>query len=219
MLPDCLRAVCFDIGGVLTRMPRGPLAEELAGILGADPERIRCLLIDYGKRQRTSPRALARIVAPQSEPRELALVEEALLRRQNDIATPDLYPDGIPALEALITAGWRVCFLSNAVGSSDHQQHPDYYSFAETVVHSWEIGHCKPDVEAFRAVEHRMRLAPHEIVNVGDSIRSDVVGAAAAGWSSIHLARQDGSEVCTRSAARISTLLDLPALLPNRNHR
>jgi len=211
MLPDHLRAVCFDIGGVLVRMPRGPLAEELTDILHADPEQIRRLLVAHGKRRRNSPRTLARIVATQCGSTEVDALEAALRLRHRDIATPGFYPDAIPTLEALAAAGWRICFLSNAVGDTEDRPRPDYYSFAEVVVHSWDIGYCKPEAGAFRAVEVRMGLAPHEMVNVGDSLRFDVRGATDAGWSAVHLTRLDTP---SGAAPSISSLLDLPALLP-----
>jgi putative hydrolase of the HAD superfamily len=214
MLPDHVRAVCFDIGGVLVPMPRGPLAEELAGILRCDIERVRQLLIEHGKRRRTDTHTLAAVLAERCGSTRCDRVEAVLRRRVNDIAEPELFPDALPALQQLTAEGWRICFLTNAIGTTDSRPLPVYYSFAQVVVHSWEIGHCKPDLEAFRAVEHRMGLQPHEFVKVGDSPRFDMACAERAGWSTVHLARA-GTPTVPSADHTITTLLDLPALLPS----
>jgi HAD superfamily hydrolase (TIGR01509 family) len=217
MLPDHLRAVCFDIGGVLAQVPRGFLAEELADFLGTDPTRVRQLLIEHGKRHRTTATALATAVATGcSMPGMAAQVEKIILRRLDDMANPVLYPDAIPVLEALSAAGWRICFLSNGIGDAASRPRPEYFSYAEVVAHSWEIGYCKPEAGAFRAAEQRMGLAPHQLVSIGDSLRTDVLGALAAGWSAVHLPRTSAPPPSPRIVPTISSLSALLSLMPTR---
>lgn len=217
MLPDHLQAVCFDIGGVLAQVPRGFLAEELAGVLGADPTRVRQLLIEHGKRRRTSAAALAAAVAAGcGMPGETARVEKIIRQRLDDMANPVLYPDTIPVLEALSAAGWRICFLSNGIGDTACRPRPEYFSYAEVVAHSWEIGYCKPEAGAFRAAEQRMGLAPHQLVSIGDSLRSDVLGALAAGWSAVHLPRTSAPPPSPRIVPTIYSLSELLTLMPTR---
>ncbi|MGH4022427.1 MAG: HAD family hydrolase [Pseudonocardiaceae bacterium] len=215
MLPEHLRAVCFDIGGVLVRVPRGFLAEELADTLGADPDRVRQLLIEYGKRRRSSSRILARALATGcGQPVDVDRVEAILRQRHRDIADPVLYPDAIPTMETLRAAGWRICFLSNAISDTADRPRPAWFSFAEVVVHSWEIGYCKPEIQAFRAIEQRMGLAAREIVSVGDSLRSDVLGALDASWSAVHLPRTGRPPPPPHVVPTISSLPELLTILP-----
>lgn len=107
------------------------------------------------------------------------------------MADPPLYPDAITTLEHLAATGFRICLLSNAIGPDPdaHTPAPPYFALAEVVLHSWQIGACKPALAAFRAVESAMGLAPQHLLNVGDSARFDIDGALAAGWSAIHLVR------------------------------
>ena len=58
--------------------------------------------------------------------------------------------------------------------------------FAVTV-YSMDIGHAKPRPEPFDAAVDALGVAPQEIVHVGDSERTDVRGALAAGLRAIRL--------------------------------
>ena len=217
MLPDHLQAVCFDIGGVLVQTPRGFLAEEIAAALDTDVALVRMLLIEHGKRRRTSPAALAAALASGCGAHAMADgVEEIVRRRHHDMDDPALYPDALPVLRTLRHAGWRLCFLSNATSGTEDRPRPNYFSLAEVVAHSWEIGHCKPEVEAFRAIEQQMELAPHQIVSVGDSLRSDVLGALNAGWSAVHLPRTSQPPPPPHRVPTINSLFELLTVLPAR---
>lgn len=211
MLNDRLRAVCFDVGGVLVRMPRGPLAEELSELLDCDVQRVRRLLIDHGKCRRTDTTTLASVLATRCGSARRRQIEDMIRHRVSDIAEPQLFPDTLPALQQLAERGWRICLLTNAIGIPDQRPQPIYYAFAEVAVHSWEIGHAKPDPAAFRAVEQRMGLLPEQIVKVGDSATFDITGAAQAGWPTVHLARAGAA--ATSADHAITTLAELPGLL------
>jgi HAD superfamily hydrolase (TIGR01509 family) len=208
-----LSAVCFDIGGVLVEMPRGPLAQELAAVLDRDVEWVRDLLIEHGKMRRIEVSALAEILAGRTRFDRRDRVEAALKQRVADVAEPRFFPDALPVLEQLRSSGWRICMLTNAVGTPGPR--PCYYSYAEVVAHSWEIGYCKPELAAFREVERLMDLPPHQIVKVGDSPRFDIAGARRAGWATVHVAR-DGAASTVEADEVIGTLAALPDLLPVR---
>ena len=218
MRPELLEAVCFDIGGTLVRMERGTLAEEIVAHLGVDGAVVRDLLIQHGKRKRTTPADLAAVVAEGcGRSGDADTVAQILRRRQADISQPRLYDDALPVLRALAGGGWRILYLSNAVGYVDAGPEPGYYSYAELVLHSWEIGACTPDPAAFRAVVGRTGLRPSAIVHVGDSWESDVVGALAAGWQAIHLSRHEHKSPASHAGVpRIASLAELAGLLPRQ---
>lgn len=221
MLPEYLHAVCFDIGGVLVRLPRGFLAEELANVLRVDAEVVRHLLIEHGKRRPRPSHDLAVVLATAcGSPAEADRVEVILRQRHCDMANPVLYEDVLPVLSELRTGGWRVCFLSNTTADMTARPRLSYLSFAEVVLHSCEIGYCKPETHAFRTVEQRMGLAPHELVMVGDSMRADVLGALNAGWSAVHLRRDSAPPTAPQSVPSISSLAELLTLLrpPTETH-
>lgn len=218
-LPDSLRAVCFDVGGVLVDVGRGFLAEELAEILDAPTELVRRLLIRHGKTRPCTPDELASaIVDGCACPSKHELVLAAVHRRYDAIAHPVLYPDALPVLAALRETGWRIVFLSNAIGHPDYHQPLAYFDFAETVIHSWEIGACKPDRQAFHAVEQRTGLAPYELVCVGDSLDADVKGAVNAGWAAVHLPRTGGPVATAWLAPVVTDLHQVLSLLPERRN-
>ena len=210
-----IRAICFDIGGVLVQMPRGVLAAELAEALDADVEHVRDMLIEHAKTRRTPPGELAAILATAcGRPHTADAVADRLRLRVADMADPPLYPDAIPTLEQLAGLGFRICLLSNAIGPDPDTQpaRPPYFAHAEVVLHSWQIGACKPQPAAFRAIEAAMDLAPQQLLNVGDSARFDIDGALAAGWSAIHLVRNSATPAHP-DVARIGALTDLAPLL------
>ncbi|MFD6398988.1 HAD family hydrolase [Nocardia sp. NPDC060249] len=212
-----VRAVCFDIGGVLVRLPRGALATELAALLGSDLERIRDLLIEHGKKRRTSVPRLAQILTEgSSAPEATATVQAVLRQRLADMASPPLFPDALPTLTAVANRGYRICLLSNAIGPDPDAPTPTWgaVKHVEQVLQSWQIGACKPAHAAFLAVEKAMDLAPSELVMVGDSARFDIDGALSAGWSAIHLVR-DPAAPAHSGVPRIGALIDLIPLLTN----
>lgn len=219
MVPETVRGVCFDIGGVLVDVREtGFLAEELAGLVHAPAEYVRALLVEHGKTQPRSAEDLASALTQAcAQASAHSPILQALNRRHAAIENPVLFPDVWPMLRTMAERGWRIAFLSNAIGHTGLRR-PTYYDLAEVVVHSWEIGVCKPAPGAFRAIETRLGLKPSELVSVGDSLHADIHGALQAGWSAIHLprtreqpAREDGVPVC-------ADLYEVLSLLPNRRN-
>ncbi len=91
-------------------------------------------------------------------------------------------------------AGITVGVISN--GDSDHQWAkidalgvPDLIP-RELIVVSGDIGHCKPEVEIFRALEDRIGFIPDERWFVGDTYENDVIGSLDAGWRCIWFNRR-----------------------------
>jgi putative hydrolase of the HAD superfamily len=84
----------------------------------------------------------------------------------------------------------------------------------EVVIISGAVGVAKPDPAIFHAALESLGVAPEEAWHVGDSLATDVAGAAAAGIRSVWLnrrgrARRPGDP---RPDAEITTLRDLEAL-------
>lgn len=189
MRTDHLSAISFDIGGTLVGMARGALAEELAAITGTSADQMRRLLIDHGKRQATSPAALATILADHAgAPAAAPALRTALEQRRADTMEPALYPETVDVLTRLREAGWTICYLSNAVGFDD-AANASYMDLADYAIHSWQSGHCKPEPAAFTALETATGLGPEAFLHIGNSWRCDVEGALDAGWQAVYLPR------------------------------
>ncbi|ARP74407.1 hydrolase [Streptomyces sp. MUSC 125] len=127
-----------------------------------------------------------------------------------------LFPDVLPALEALATSH-RHAVLSN---SSLTVQEPKLRTLGvrdrfEVVLCAAELGVSKPEAGAFLAACEALGLPPQEVAYVGDHPEIDGRGAVEAGLLSVWIdrgaayARAVGEVV----AHRISTLAELPALV------
>lgn len=103
------------------------------------------------------------------------------------------------ALRAVRAAGLRTALLSNAGGCG----RPEWPELFDAVVLSGIAGVRKPQPEAYALVAGRLGVAPERCVFV-DDLRSNVLGAVAAGMTGVH----------HRSAAQtleeLAVLLDLP---------
>jgi len=89
-----------------------------------------------------------------------------------------------------------------------------------TIVISDEVGIRKPRREIFDRVITDFGFAPQEILHVGDKLRADVAGAAAAGMKTVWLTRcvRDPEKELERSTGprpdfSIEDLMDLPVLV------
>ncbi|MFI6354702.1 HAD family hydrolase [Streptomyces sp. NPDC050743] len=127
-----------------------------------------------------------------------------------------LFPDVLPALEAL-SASHRHAVLSNS--SITVQEHKlrtlGLLDRFEVVLCAAELGVSKPEAGAFLAACEALGLPAHEVAYVGDHPEIDGRGAAEAGLLSVWIDRETGAvqavgEVVWR---RISTLAELPALV------
>jgi putative hydrolase of the HAD superfamily len=86
---------------------------------------------------------------------------------------------------------------------------------ASHVFCSSRIGISKPHLDFFRSVQSSLRLAPHEILLVGDDCQADVQGALAAGWRALLLDRS-GSTASPGSIRELDELIELvPRMSPN----
>jgi putative hydrolase of the HAD superfamily len=59
---------------------------------------------------------------------------------------------------------------------------------------SSQLGHRKPHVAYFRAIESRLGLRPEQLLLVGDDLANDYQGALAAGWQAVLVDRDDRFE-------------------------
>ncbi len=136
---------------------------------------------------------------------------QALWERFTEPDAWHVFPDVRPCLESLAAAGIRLAALSNW----DERLGPllqrlDLARHFEVIVVSAEAGAHKPSPEIFAHAAHRLRLAPADLLHVGDSAREDAEAARACGWSSLLLRRGR----CTgQPLDQLSSLAELPGRL------
>ncbi len=97
----------------------------------------------------------------------------------------ELYPDVIPALEAL-GRRYRLGLLSNGNGYPERCGLPERFSF---VVFSQDFGVEKPSPGIFHEACRQAGCDPAELMHIGDSLETDVAGANAVGAVSVWLNR------------------------------
>jgi FMN hydrolase / 5-amino-6-(5-phospho-D-ribitylamino)uracil phosphatase len=116
----------------------------------------------------------------------------------------DLYPDALPAIDALHALGYRVSIVANQPASRTAELQRLGFR-PEVMAMSDEMGVGKPDPAFFaRALELMGDPDPPEVAYVGDRVDNDVLPAAAAGLRPVWIRRGPWGR-----------LTELPAALPN----
>jgi FMN phosphatase YigB (HAD superfamily) len=124
----------------------------------------------------------------------------------------DLYPDAVPALDALRRDGYRL----GAVGNTTDQAEGLLARLVDVVGSSERWGVEKPAPAFFERIVQEAGAEPREIAYVGDRVDNDVRPAAAAGLVAVHVRRgpwaylHDGT---AEAALCISSLAELPQVL------
>jgi FMN hydrolase / 5-amino-6-(5-phospho-D-ribitylamino)uracil phosphatase len=110
-------------------------------------------------------------------------------RRYGGFQAQDLYPDALPAMDALRADGYRLAVVANQPAVRDRQLRaigvaPDVMAMSES------MGVAKPDPAFFsRALELMGGPSPADVAYVGDRPDNDVRPASAAGMRAVWLRR------------------------------
>jgi HAD superfamily hydrolase (TIGR01509 family) len=124
----------------------------------------------------------------------------------------EVYPDALPRLRALRSAGLRVC----AVGNTPREAEEALRQHVEVLGSSGRWGAAKPAPAFFERIIAAIGLPAHEIAYVGDRVDNDVRPARAAGMFAVHIRRgpwgylQAGAD---EADAGIDSLAELPRVV------
>jgi putative hydrolase of the HAD superfamily len=101
-----------------------------------------------------------------------------------------VFPDVIPALDALVSSGIRLAVISNWSWQGPELVHDLALArHFETLIISARVGYLKPHRGIFEHALQVMGVSPDRAVHVGDSVRADVEGARAVGISPVLIDR------------------------------
>jgi putative hydrolase of the HAD superfamily len=101
-----------------------------------------------------------------------------------------VYPDVVPAIEALRGAGIRLGVISNFVWGGPELIHDlELARHFETLVISSRIGFQKPHPGIFEHALQQVGVTPDRAVHVGDSYKADVMGARRVGIDAVLIDR------------------------------
>ncbi|WP_116246706.1 HAD family hydrolase [Nocardiopsis sp. FIRDI 009] len=128
-----------------------------------------------------------------------------------------VFPDTLPALNALASAGYRLAVVTNGVESLQHakMQALELTPYFHAVVCADSAGAGKPDPRIFELAAQRLGVDPRACWHVGDQIQSDGVGAVASRMRPIMIDRQSRQQLeGVTTIASLDELLQLVGL-PN----
>jgi putative hydrolase of the HAD superfamily len=124
-----------------------------------------------------------------------------------------VYPDVVPALDALAAAGIRRAVISNFTWGAPELLHElDLASRFEALVISARVGYQKPHQGIFRHALEVTGVAPQQAVHVGDSYRGDALGAAAVGIRPIVIARDGPAAIEADETAQPAEVPEIPVI-------
>ena len=107
--------------------------------------------------------------------------------------THTLMPEARETLEALRTKGYRLFAASNSFAHLQRSrlEQAGILSFFEDTYISMDIGYDKPDIRFYQEALRRCGLQPHEVLMIGDSMTTDILGAQNAGLGVIFFNRRN----------------------------
>ena len=111
--------------------------------------------------------------------------------------THTLVPGARELLETLQSKGYRLFAASNSFGHLQRSrlQHAGILSFFEDTYISMDIGYDKPDIRFYQEALRRCGLQPHEVLMIGDSMTTDILGAQAAGLDALFFDRRNNQSL------------------------
>ncbi|HEX6425895.1 MAG TPA: HAD family hydrolase [Acidimicrobiales bacterium] len=141
------------------------------------------------------------------EPRRSRLLDEIDAVRYSRLF--GVFPDVMPAITELRAQGVTVGLCSNWDWDLDrHLRHNGLDGLLDFVVCSAPLGYRKPHRVIFDEVVRRARVAPNEVVFVGDGWHDDVAGARHAGLKPVHIVRSGPCAVDRHDGVACITTLD-----------
>lgn len=111
--------------------------------------------------------------------------------------THTLVPEAKEMLDALKSKGYRLFAASNSFAHlqrSRLEQAGILHYFEDTYI-SMDIGYDKPDVRFFEEALRRSGLQPSEVLMIGDSMTTDILGAQAAGIEALFFDRRGNASL------------------------
>ena len=111
--------------------------------------------------------------------------------------THTLVPEAKEMLDILQAKGYRLFAASNSFGhlQRNRLERAGILHYFEDTFISMDIGYDKPDIRFFQEALRRASLQPNEVLMIGDSMTTDVLGAKAAGIDALYFDRRTGASL------------------------
>ena len=162
------------------------------------------------------------IKAFNKEPHELLEKEllEVYCRRSHQI---NFFHDVKKALLSLRKKGYKLALLSNTENliTEKLEKRLKFKKYFDVLVYSYNVGAVKPEKKMYQIVLQKLKVKPHEVLMVGDSINADVRGATKLGLHNCLINRS--GRIIDYSRAKpefeIKSLLELDMVLGALNEK
>lgn len=146
------------------------------------------------------------------EPPSTTFFDE-LYNRFSEASAWRIFPDVIPALDALAADGIKLGIISNW----DERLRPllrtlELDSYFEILAISCEVRFAKPSRYIFEQAAIKLHLSAGSILHVGDSLELDVAAARAAGFHAVGIDRNSDQAHYLRSLAELKQKLQSPGI-------
>ena len=111
--------------------------------------------------------------------------------------THTLVPEAKEMLDILRAKGYRLFAASNSFGHLQRRrlERAGILPYFEDTYISMDIGYDKPDIRFFQEALHRCGLQPNEVLMIGDSMTTDILGAQAAGIEALFFDRRNNASL------------------------
>lgn len=111
--------------------------------------------------------------------------------------THTLVPEAKEMLDILRTKGYRLFAASNSFGHLQRRrlERAGILPYFEDTYISMDIGYDKPDIRFFQEALHRCGLQPNEVLMIGDSMTTDILGAQTAGIEALFFDRRNNASL------------------------
>jgi FMN phosphatase YigB (HAD superfamily) len=203
-------AVVFDIGETLVDETR--TWESWADWLGI-PRLTLLGMIGWGAATGVQPGEVVRMLRPGFDIREEYRKRQAAGIADGFVLS-DLYPDALPALQAIAAGGCRAGVAGNQpAGWEDFMRALPVELSLCASSGTWRVS--KPDPRFFTRIADALSLPPSRVAYVGDRLDNDVLPALAAGMVAVHVRRGPWGYAhalrpeAAQASLRVDSLLDL----------
>jgi FMN phosphatase YigB (HAD superfamily) len=177
-------------------------ADSLFRLLGVEPRAAARLAMTSG----LGLEELAQVLSPHHE----ADLSEIVANLRAEVASVTLFDDVADSLARLRRLGLKLWVASNLAPLYAVPLRTMLGDLVDGFCFSFEAGSIKPESEFFGRLCSVVRCAAALALMAGDSLRSDVEGARAAGMQAVHLARDssNASPSSVRSLGELAGLIE-----------
>ena len=115
---------------------------------------------------------------------------------------------------------YQLGFLTNGFQELQRAKADQFklWTYTNHYVISEEVGYMKPSPEIFEYATKLANVAPHEILYVGDSFSSDILGGSRFGWKTAWFTNSQDPESIKHATLVFDDLQKLPDLIQNILH-